>query len=95
MITRDITTFEIQAVRSFATRNANGELVTDFEVLTPAIHVFDTSMTKTDGRKALISAGYDVPKGCQVLITPVAKVKYRCSVADFLSISSPVEEVAI
>lgn len=95
MITRDITTFEIQAVKSHTTRNAQGELVSETQVLTPAIHVFDTSMTKTDGRKALLNAGYDVPKGCEVLITPVAKVKYRCTVQDFLSISCAVEEVAI
>lgn len=96
MITREITTFEVQAFGKGAIETLpDGRKVQGIEPITPAVVAMDTSLTKTEARKALLAAGHTVPKGSTIEVTEVAKVKYACTVEDFIKISSVIEEVEL
>ena len=84
-ITRTLTTFHVSAVKAnFATQS--------FEVIAET-DVLATSLTKTSARKALYEAGFNVPKGTDIVIEKVSETIYACELSDFLSIAVPVEKV--
>lgn len=84
MITRDIITFGIQATRAKRCTGEDGSVFYETEVLTPVIEVMETSLTKTEARKALMSAGYEVPRNCDVIIEKLKTQKMAISLSDFI-----------
>lgn len=54
-----------------------------------------TSCTKTDARRAIIEAGVDCPRGADVYWDAVAKVRYKFTTEDLLSIAKEREVVEL
>ena len=85
MFTRTITTFEAKAYRLFLEDGTP-----KVEELGKAVFM-GTAANRTDARKALADAGYAIPKGATIEITPVEEVVYGCTIEDFMSVAHPVE----
>lgn len=83
-ITRTLTTFHITAIKAdFSTKSFVEIASTD---------VLATSLTKSAARKALFDAGFNIPKGTDIVITKTAETLYACELSDFLAIAVPVEK---
>lgn len=95
MITRDVYTFAVQAFDVKLSKDKNGEFTTEVTPLTPKVFVKETSLTPTEARKALKAEGYDIKKGCELIIDKVARVKYACTMEDFLSVAHEIEQLTI
>lgn len=96
MITRDIYTFSVQAFGKGETITLdNGMTATVNQPITPEVMVMETSLTETEARKALKAEGHTVPKGSTLEIKKVARVKYACTLRDFLSVATVVEELNV
>lgn len=51
-----------------------------------------TGTSETAARKALRSAGHDVPKGTYVTVAEVGTHTYECSLDEFLSVAHRIEQ---
>ena len=64
-------------------------------VRTPVVEVEDSSLTKTDIRKAIIEAGFECKRGTEVYATKVAKVVYKFTTEALKSIAESREELPL
>lgn len=61
----------------------------------PIVEVEDSSMTKTEIRKAIIAAGYECKRGTEVYATKVGKVVYKFTTDALKSIAESREELPL
>ena len=64
-------------------------------VRVPVCTVEDSSLTKSDIRKAIIDAGYTCPRGTDVYATKVGKVLYRFTTEALKGICESREELPL
>lgn len=64
-------------------------------VRVPVVTVEDSSMTKTEIRKAIIEAGCDCKRGTEVYATKVGKVVYKFTTDALKSIAESREELPL
>ena len=64
-------------------------------VRTPVVTVEDSSMTRSDIRKAIIDAGVECPRGTEVYADKVSKVVYKFTTEALKSIAESREELPL
>lgn len=61
----------------------------------PVCEVEDSSLTKSDIRKAIMAAGVDCPRGCDVYADKVGRVQYKFTTEALKSVAESREELPL
>lgn len=91
-MSRQITFFKFECgIREFVQQDADTYKL----VSRPVCVVEDSSLTKSDIRKAIIDAGFECPRGTDVYAVKVGKVQYKFTTEALKSICESREELPL
>lgn len=89
MVTRTINTYKATALETFTKKDENGMYVAEVKPIAE-ITFKGQSGSRKETRAEFKKAGYEIPRGCEIVVDVVESVLYGCTFDEFLSVAKPI-----